>query len=107
MLNGALSLLLAIASCAAHRGAVCWPHHDIPLALAPGQSARSTATLPVDDAAVTVLGSDGVSTSASGSQSGNFDCSSGAIVSEQEPPFYSPEAHIRACIVPDPGYEPK
>jgi hypothetical protein len=107
MLNGAVSLFIAIASFAGGRGAVCWSYHEIPLALAPGQSARSTATQAADYPAVTLLRRDEVSTSASGSQNGNFDCSSGAIVSEQEPPFYSPEARLRACIVPESGYEPK
>lgn len=34
-----------------------------------------------------------------------FSCSSGAVIAEEEQPYYSPQAHLEACSVPRSGHD--
>jgi pimeloyl-ACP methyl ester carboxylesterase len=36
---------------------------------------------------------------------GDFECSSGTAVADHEVPFYSPQAQLRACVVPGSGHD--
>lgn len=64
----------------------------------------SAATLAIQVPVLTILGEHDLPTCGPNS-GGTFDCSSGAIVAMQEAAFYSPQARIRACIVPGAGHD--
>jgi len=68
------------------------------------QLVTSKATLAIHVPVLTMLGSNDLTTCGRSTQGGNFDCSSGAAVAEQEAPFYSPQARIHGCVVPDSGH---
>lgn len=65
----------------------------------------STATLAIQVPVLTVLGGNDFTTCGPNPQGGNFDCSSGRAVATQEVPFYSPEARIHGCVIPDSGHD--
>jgi alpha-beta hydrolase superfamily lysophospholipase len=52
-----------------------------------------------------ILGSEDFTTCGPNPLGQVFDCSSGAAVVAQEQPFYAPEAHLRACVVPASGHD--
>jgi pimeloyl-ACP methyl ester carboxylesterase len=64
----------------------------------------SAATLAIQVPVLTILGDHDLPTCGPNS-GGTFDCSSGAIVVRQEAAFYSPQARIRACVVPGAGHD--
>ena len=64
----------------------------------------SAATRAIQVPVLTILGDHDLPTCGPNS-GGTFDCSSGAIVARQESPFYSPQARIRACVVPGAGHD--
>ncbi len=68
------------------------------------QLVTSKATLAIRVPVLTILGGNDLTTCGLNPQGGNFDCSSGAAVATQEEPFYSPEARIRGCVIPDSGH---
>ena len=65
----------------------------------------SDATLAIRVPVLTILGTNDLPTCGPNPEGGNFDCSSGSVVATQEAPFYSPEAHIQACVVPNAGHD--
>jgi len=68
------------------------------------QLVTSKATLAIQVPVLTILGSNDFTTCGPNPQGGNFDCSSGGVVATQEVPFYSPQARIHGCVVPDSGH---
>jgi pimeloyl-ACP methyl ester carboxylesterase len=52
---------------------------------------------------LTILGSNDVTTCGPNTRGGAFDCSSAAALASQESPFYSPQARLRACLIPGAG----
>ena len=64
----------------------------------------SAATLAIQVPVLTILGEHDLPTCGPNS-GGTFDCSSGATVARQEAAFYSPQARIRACVVPGAGHD--
>jgi len=67
--------------------------------------ATTNATLAIHVPILTILGSNDVPTCGANPQGASFDCSSGAVVAEEDAPFYSPEARIHACVVPGAGHD--
>jgi pimeloyl-ACP methyl ester carboxylesterase len=67
--------------------------------------ALSTATLAIHVPVLTILGSNDLPTCGANPQGVMFDCSSGAVVAQQDAPFYSPEARLHACVVPNSGHD--
>jgi pimeloyl-ACP methyl ester carboxylesterase len=65
----------------------------------------STATLAIQVPVLTILGSNDFTTCGPNPQGGDFDCSSASAVVTQEAPFYSHEARLHACVVPDSGHD--
>jgi len=65
----------------------------------------STATQAIQVPVLTILGGNDLTACGTDAQGRSFDCSYGAIVASQEAPFYSPNAQIQACIVPDSGQD--
>jgi hypothetical protein len=65
----------------------------------------STATRAIDVPVLDILGSDDFTTCGLSTQGHVFDCSTGAAVAAQEAPFYSPQAQIRACVIPGSGHD--
>jgi|SRR5271165_307212 len=68
------------------------------------QLVTSKATVAIQVPVLTILGSNDLTTCGPNPQGGNFDCSSGGVVATQEVPFYSPQARIHGCVVPDSGH---
>ncbi|MBV8571844.1 MAG: alpha/beta fold hydrolase [Acidobacteriaceae bacterium] len=67
--------------------------------------ATTNATLAIHAPVLTILGSNDVPTCGVSPQGVTFSCSSGAAIAEQDAPFYSPEARIHACVVPESGHD--
>jgi pimeloyl-ACP methyl ester carboxylesterase len=65
----------------------------------------TTGTLAIRVPVLDILGSNDLTTCGPNPQGHVFDCSSGAAVAAQEAPFYSPEAHIHACVIPGSGHD--
>jgi hypothetical protein len=62
-------------------------------------------TLAIKVPVLDILGTDDFTTCGPSTTGGNFDCSTGRVVAEQEKPFYSTEARIHACVVPGSGHD--
>jgi len=65
----------------------------------------SKATLGIRVPVLTILGGNDVPTCGPNTEGGYFDCSSGAAVARQEAAFYSRQARIHACVVPNAGHD--
>jgi len=65
----------------------------------------TTSTLGIRVPVLDILGSNDLTTCGANAQGHVFDCSSGAAVAAQEAPFYSPEAHLHACVIPGAGHD--
>jgi hypothetical protein len=65
----------------------------------------SKDTLAIRVPVLDIVGIEDFTTCGPSTTGGNFDCSSGRRVAEQEEPLYSPEARIRACVVPGSGHD--
>jgi hypothetical protein len=64
----------------------------------------NTATRAIQVPVLTILGSNDLTTCGPNPQD-TFDCSSRAAVATQDAPFYSPQARLHACVVPDSGHD--
>ena len=64
-----------------------------------------TATRAIGVPVLDILGSDDFTTCGLSTQGHVFDCSSGTSAAAQEAPFYSPQAQIRACVIPGSGHD--
>jgi pimeloyl-ACP methyl ester carboxylesterase len=64
----------------------------------------SDATLAIQVPVLTIVGSNDLTTCGANPEGEMFDCSSGSAIATQEAPFYSPEAQIHACAIPDSGH---
>jgi pimeloyl-ACP methyl ester carboxylesterase len=62
-------------------------------------------TLAIKVPVLDILGGQDFTTCGPSTTGGNFSCSSGAAVAQQEQPFYSPEAKLHACVVPGSGHD--
>ena len=65
----------------------------------------STATRAIHVPVLTILGSHDLLACGQEARGRRFDCSSGAAVAMEEAPFYSPQAQIHACVIPDAGHD--
>jgi pimeloyl-ACP methyl ester carboxylesterase len=65
----------------------------------------SMATREIDVPVLVVIGSDDALACGAGAQGETFDCSSGRVIAQQESPYYSPQARLRACAVPGAGHD--
>jgi pimeloyl-ACP methyl ester carboxylesterase len=65
----------------------------------------STLTLGIDAPVLVVLGSRDAILCGAQTSGGSYDCSSGQVVAQEEAPFYSPAAQLRACVVPGSGHD--
>jgi pimeloyl-ACP methyl ester carboxylesterase len=65
----------------------------------------STATRAIDVPVLDILGSNDLTTCGLSTTGATFDCSSGTAVAAQEAPFYSPQAQLRACVIPGSGHD--
>jgi pimeloyl-ACP methyl ester carboxylesterase len=63
------------------------------------------ATRAIRVPVLSILGSNDAITCAANTPGNDFDCSSGAAVARQEAPFYSPQARLHACVIPDAGHD--
>jgi len=64
----------------------------------------SKDSLAIQVPVLTILGGHDFTTCGPNPQGGNFECSSGTAVAMQEAPFYSPQAKIHGCVIPDSGH---
>jgi hypothetical protein len=62
-------------------------------------------TLAIKVPVLDILGGEDFTTCGASTTGSAFNCSSGAAVVAQERPFYSPEAHLHACVVPGSGHD--
>jgi pimeloyl-ACP methyl ester carboxylesterase len=64
----------------------------------------STATQAIHVPVLIVLGSEDAFACGADAQGVDFDCSSGTAIANQEAPYYSSQARLEACSVPDSGH---
>jgi pimeloyl-ACP methyl ester carboxylesterase len=67
------------------------------------QVVTGKATRAIRVPVLTILGSNDATICGSNTQGAYFDCSTGAALARQEAPYYSPQARLRACVIPGAG----
>jgi pimeloyl-ACP methyl ester carboxylesterase len=65
----------------------------------------STATRSIHVPVLTIVGGNDATLCGPSTRGLYFDCSSAATVAKQEAPFYSPQARLHACVIPDAGHD--
>jgi pimeloyl-ACP methyl ester carboxylesterase len=65
----------------------------------------STATQAIHVPVLVIMGSKDAVFCGLDPQGVNFDCSSGTAIAQQEAPYYSPQAQLEACAVPNAGHD--
>jgi hypothetical protein len=65
----------------------------------------TNATLAIRVPVLNILGGNDATPCGPNPQGGSFHCSSGAAVATQEAPFYSEQARIHACMIPNSGHD--
>lgn len=65
----------------------------------------SPATQAIHVPVLVVLGSKDAVVCGEDATGVDFSCSSGAVIAEEEQPYYSPQAHLEACSVPGAGHD--
>jgi pimeloyl-ACP methyl ester carboxylesterase len=69
------------------------------------QLVSSTATQAIHVPVLLILGSKDLFYCGPDANGMNFDCSSGTVIAQQEAPYYSPQAQLEACSVPNSGHD--
>jgi pimeloyl-ACP methyl ester carboxylesterase len=64
-----------------------------------------TATLAIHVPVLIIMGEEDALSCGADARGVDFDCSSGQRIAAQESPFYSPQAELEACAVPDAGHD--
>ncbi len=65
----------------------------------------ATLSQAIDVPVLVIVGSDDALNCGPLVGGGGFDCSSGTAVANHEAPYYSPQAQLRACVVPGSGHD--